>query len=100
MKNKGKQLRSALLIRCTVEEAHQIREAAERERRTVSGFVLNAVLNRIAQHNAPEAVDSSPHAEVWRAHVRAFFNTLKAEGNPAKVGGVHPHDLNRIVSLQ
>jgi len=60
MKNNGKQLRSALLIRCTVEEAHQIREAAERERRAVSGFVLNAVLNRIAHHNAIQKRIAAP----------------------------------------
>jgi len=39
--------RSALLVRCSREEADIIRQAAKRERRTVSGFILNAVLNRI-----------------------------------------------------
>jgi uncharacterized protein (DUF1778 family) len=47
MNNDGKQSRTALLIRCTEEEATAIREAARRERRTVSAFVLNAVMNRI-----------------------------------------------------
>jgi uncharacterized protein (DUF1778 family) len=42
MKNNGKQLRSALLIRCTEEEAVAIREAAQRERRTISGYILHA----------------------------------------------------------
>lgn len=40
--------RTALLIRCTVEEAEMIRQAAERERRTISGYVLNAMMQRIA----------------------------------------------------
>ena len=48
MNNDGKQSRTALLIRCTEEEATAIREAARRERRTVSAFVLNAVMNRIS----------------------------------------------------
>lgn len=40
--------RTALLIRCSCEEADKIREMAKRERRTVSGYVLHAVMNRIA----------------------------------------------------
>jgi uncharacterized protein (DUF1778 family) len=40
--------RTAFLIRCSREEAEKIRAAAKRERRTVSGYVLNAVLSRIA----------------------------------------------------
>lgn len=43
--------RTALLIRCTVEEAETIRDAAKRERRTVSGFILHAVMNRITIQN-------------------------------------------------
>ena len=49
--------RKALLIRCTPEEAQQIHEAAERERRTISAFVLNAVMNRISvQHRVHKRV--------------------------------------------
>ena len=49
--------RKALLIRCTSEEAQQIREAAERERRTISGFILNAVMNRLSvQHRVHNRV--------------------------------------------
>ena len=40
--------RTAVLVRCTPEEADAIRRAAKRERRSISGFVLNAVMNRIA----------------------------------------------------
>lgn len=40
--------RTALLIRCSREEAEMIRVAAKHERRTVSGYVLRAVMNRIA----------------------------------------------------
>ena len=38
---------AALFIRCSDEEAERIRKAAKAERRTVSGFILNAVFNRI-----------------------------------------------------
>ena len=46
--------RTALLVRCSEEEAAAIREAARRERRTISGFILNAVLNRIANQKRVE----------------------------------------------
>ena len=39
--------KAALFVRCTEEEADRIRGAAKSERRTVSGFVLNAVFSRI-----------------------------------------------------
>ena len=40
--------RTALLIYCTREEASKIKLAAQRERRTISGFVMNAVMTRFA----------------------------------------------------
>jgi hypothetical protein len=40
--------KTALLIYCTFEEAEQIKLAAKRERRTISGFVMNAVMARFA----------------------------------------------------
>ena len=40
--------KTALLIYCTCEEAGQIKLAAKRERRTISGFVMNAVMTRFA----------------------------------------------------
>jgi len=40
--------KAAVFVRCTEEEAEKIRRNAKAERRTVSGFVLNAVFNRIA----------------------------------------------------
>jgi uncharacterized protein (DUF1778 family) len=46
--------RTALLVRCSEEEAEAIRDAAKRERRTISGFILNAVLNRIANQKKIE----------------------------------------------
>lgn len=46
--------RTALLVRCSAEEAIAIRDAARRERRTISGFILNAVLNRIANQKKLE----------------------------------------------
>ena len=42
----AKDSRTALLIHCSRGEADRIREAALRERRTISGFVLNAVMSR------------------------------------------------------
>ena len=36
-----------LFVRCSEEEAERIRHAAKSERRTVSGYILNVVLNRI-----------------------------------------------------
>ena len=52
MPNDGKRQRNSdrtvLLICCTREEAQQIRTAAKRERRSISGFVLNAVMTRFA----------------------------------------------------
>jgi uncharacterized protein (DUF1778 family) len=40
--------RTALLIRCSKDEAEKIRAAAKRERRTLSGYVLHTVLSRIS----------------------------------------------------
>lgn len=39
--------RKALLVRCTLEEAKAIRNAAKREHRTISGYILHAVMGRI-----------------------------------------------------
>jgi hypothetical protein len=52
MKRDVKESRTALLIRCTEEEANTIREAAKQRRRTVSGFVLHAVISRISVQRA------------------------------------------------
>jgi hypothetical protein len=51
--------KTAILIRCTPEEADLIRHAAANERRTLSGFVLNAVMNRIKvrTHTPPPLAD-------------------------------------------
>ncbi len=43
--------KAALFVRCTEEEAERIRRAARGERRTVSGYILNAVFNRIEMRN-------------------------------------------------
>ena len=40
--------KAALLIYCTRGEAAQIKLAAKRERRTIPGFVMNAVMTRFA----------------------------------------------------
>jgi uncharacterized protein (DUF1778 family) len=44
--------RAALLVRCSEEEAQIIRDAAKRERRTLSAFILHTVMSRI--NNAEE----------------------------------------------
>ncbi len=56
MESNGKEARSALLIRCTVEEAEAIRKAAKLERRTVSSYVLRAVTNRMNVQRRVESV--------------------------------------------
>ena len=43
--------KAALFVRCTEEEAEKIRRTAKAERRTVSGFMLNAVFDRIAMRD-------------------------------------------------
>jgi len=43
--------KAALFVRCPEDEAEKIRRTAKAERRTVSGFVLNAVFNRIAMRD-------------------------------------------------
>jgi hypothetical protein len=47
MKSQGKK-KTALLIYCTPEEAQTVREFAKRERRSISGFVMTAVANRLS----------------------------------------------------
>jgi uncharacterized protein (DUF1778 family) len=39
--------RTALLVRCSVEEAQLIHEAANQEHRTLNRYVLNVVMSRI-----------------------------------------------------
>jgi uncharacterized protein (DUF1778 family) len=39
--------RTALLIRCTTEEAERIRTEAQKERRTLGGYVLNAMMSTL-----------------------------------------------------
>ncbi|HEV2402420.1 MAG TPA: hypothetical protein VGS27_36155 [Candidatus Sulfotelmatobacter sp.] len=39
--------RTALLIHCSVEEAEQIRDAARKQERTISSYVLRAVRGRL-----------------------------------------------------
>jgi uncharacterized protein (DUF1778 family) len=51
--SKPKRRKTALLIYCTPEEAEQIRLAAKQERRTITGFVMNAVTMRLAVRYRP-----------------------------------------------
>jgi uncharacterized protein (DUF1778 family) len=43
--------KAALFVRCTEEEAEKIRRTAKAERRSLSGFMLNAVFSRIAMRD-------------------------------------------------
>lgn len=59
MKKETTKKRTAILIRCTETEAARIREAAQLERRTVSAYILRAVMNRmrVQQTYQPAALD-------------------------------------------
>lgn len=52
-KRKQNKTKTAILLRCTEEEGAAIREAAREEKRTISGFILNAILNRPEAHDGP-----------------------------------------------
>jgi uncharacterized protein (DUF1778 family) len=69
MKN-GNRNRAALLIRCTAEQAAQIRDAAQGERRTLSAYVVNAIMSRIGNR------------EKVRQHLASRFN-MNATGKAA-----------------
>ncbi len=89
MARKAKQVsgRTALLIHCSRQEAEQIRRAAKKERRTISGFVLNAVLSKFEleerleerRQNYREAI-----AEARRTNVLISGNTERASGTEPK----------------
>lgn len=62
--------RTALLLRCSEEESKLIREGARRERRTISGFLLNAAMNHInAREKAQDMirVATQPRAKAQAA---------------------------------
>ena len=60
--------RTSLLIRCSQQEAEMIRRAARLERRTISGFILNAVssrlqaLHRSLEETPPGKAEKKPEA--------------------------------------
>jgi hypothetical protein len=55
--------RTAVLVRCSADEAAAIRAAAIRERITVSGFILNAIANRVPPYQLPSQTPSRPKAK-------------------------------------
>lgn len=61
--------RTALLIHCSEEEARQIREAAHLERRTISGYILHAVMNRIASQATQRRNLEAAYAELQKSKV-------------------------------
>jgi len=48
--------RAVLFIRCSTDEAQAIQEAARRERRTISAFVLHAVSTRLSMQEKIDRV--------------------------------------------
>jgi uncharacterized protein (DUF1778 family) len=58
--------RAALLVRCTEEEARQIRQAARLERRTISGYVLHAVMNRIAAQSTQRKALAAAYPQLYQ----------------------------------
>jgi uncharacterized protein (DUF1778 family) len=58
---------TALFIRCSEQEAERIRNVAKAERRTISGFVLNAVLNRIEMREKMQAPLAIPIHKIGAA---------------------------------
>jgi len=67
--------RTALLIRCSQDEARRIRREATGERRTLSGYVLNIVLR------------SLPYEELMRSRTGGRFSVNSRSGNPAPEPG-------------
>jgi hypothetical protein len=53
--------RSALLIRCSDAEANLIRAAATHEHRTLSGYLLNAVMERMMRQSQNAGPASTKH---------------------------------------
>lgn len=74
--------RTALLVRCSVEEAAEIKEAAKRERRTLSAYILHTVLTRIAHRVELE--------EEWQKNVRV---RVRKKGSAATLFG---HSRSRV----
>jgi len=81
--------RTALLIRCSVEEAQQIRAAARHQHRTVSGYILHclqqkleieaAVQKKLASRSMLCLIDAIPN-EPW---FRRFLRCRKAHFSPS-----------------
>ena len=65
------QNRTALLVRCSADEAAAIRAAAKGERRTLSGFILHAAMNRLRSYQVATSylprpnVNGHPPPEKW-----------------------------------
>ena len=73
--------RTALLIHCSQEEADRIREAAKRERRTISGFVMNAVMSRFEiESRLATRREAQRHAEAGETTVNS-----RAATTPEKI---------------
>lgn len=72
-----------LSFRCSEYEAVRIREAAARERRTVSSFVLNAVMNRVTAQQGM-LITSAKSSDSSRG--RPHSHSSGRNGRPAKQG--------------
>lgn len=75
----GRQRKSALLLRCTVEEAEMIRDAAQLEGRTISGFILDVLAKRIAaQHRSKQAGGTTSKPTTSRCAKTSRFESRAA----------------------
>jgi uncharacterized protein (DUF1778 family) len=64
--------KAALLVRCSKEEAEAIREAAQREHRTISAFILHALLGRIGNQRRFEAVAKAKAEDISQLQMPYF----------------------------
>jgi uncharacterized protein (DUF1778 family) len=62
--------RTTLLINLSVEEANQIRKAARRQDRTISAYVVRAVMNRVRAEDQVLKQQQQPFFERYLDKVR------------------------------
>lgn len=70
--------RTAILVRCTEEEASLIRKAAKAERRTISGYILNGILQRIAAH---DKIQQQVQEKLGKGRSQAAVKKAKAQSS-------------------
>jgi predicted transcriptional regulator len=63
--------RTTLLINLSVEEAQRIREAARKQDRTISAYVVRALMNRIRVENEVQKQQRQPFFDRYLDNVRS-----------------------------